>query len=226
MRKARANKGQATAGRDRPCGTLPDALLARYLPCRTVEVSNYIWTHGGEPDELDVTGRGTFSFQTGEGTLQLGLLSPRLLEEGLEKSRAESVRRILRFLSETSPVSLSSDDRAVLGWHPRWFTEALRGVCSDPPEVAPSEEFVWKGATDLFVARDRSRWRLDLGLPWRWRLPWSPQRAWVHREPVRVHARAGALFIAVQEPDFGAWHGVRFECDPEAPDGNESGSRA
>lgn len=204
-----------------------DALIERYLPCQTIEVIEYAWTHAGQPDEQDIRGRGQFSFRTGQGTLVTTMLPPRLLEEGLKQSRAEMARRIFRAMGESYTVTLSPIEGTLRDDNPRWCVEILRGVRDEPPPTALLEEFTWQGITDLFVARRRSRWRLTIPLRGTQWLPWSRERAWMHRQPVRVTGGKGALFIALQECDSAsAWTAVRFECPPERPEGDESGSGA
>lgn len=197
-----------------------DALLAAYLPCPTVDVIHYAWAHGGAPDERDVTGRGSFSLVTGEGTMEFAMFSARHVEEGDARSRSEAGRRMIRALSKPVMMSASVSDRVLLGWHPLWWVEVLRGVRVDFPSGALPERLVWAGVTDLLLARRHSRGRLDVSLPVVDLVPWSAARAWRRRQPVRVEGSRGMLFIALQEcGSVSAWSAVRLECGSELRDG-------
>ncbi len=193
-----------------------DVLRGRYLPCDPVYVTMYAWTHVGEPDEQDVTGHGEVSFATGSGAIQGAFFSPRMRDEGLRESRSDAAKRMFSLLSEEESISLNAADRALRNHDPRWFIEVLRGIPGEPPTGEADESVDWEGLTDLFVARRRSRSHLViplLRLEW---LPWSKARTWVHRQPLRIHAAPGVLFIALKAMTKSGvrsmWYGARFEC--------------
>lgn len=137
-------------------------------------------------------------------------------DEGLQKSEIDLARDMFRMLSEERPFVPNADERVLYDYDPRWYLEVLRGISGELLAGRPVAQWTWEGVTDLFVARRVSNWKLMLPLIRLEWLPWSKARTWAHRQPLRIHAAPGVLFIALKAmPKSGApslWYGARFEC--------------